>query len=877
MIGPYRVLGLLGKGGMGLVYLAEEEHPRRQVALKMLRPGAATDEHLRRFAVEAEALGRLDHPGIARIYQAGTADTGHGPQPYFAMEFVKGRPLTAHAEHLHLGIHERLRLMVQICRAVDYAHRKGIVHRDLKPGNIMVDEEGHPKVLDFGVARVADGDLLGATLQTQEGQLIGTPAYMSPEQAAADPTQLDSLTDVYTLGVICFELIAGRLPQDLRGKAVLAAVRMIQEEEPTRLGSVNKAFRGDLETIVAKALEKDKARRYTSAEAFALDLECYLDQKPIKARPAGTAYQLFKFAQRNKVLAGSLVLTALFLVVATGVSLWWALAAKRAEKQARLAEQQARDYLAETYEQAARLAIQRGAWRDALTLTDKALATDRYRDSVPLRLNKVRALVALNDLRGHQEELKALAMLPDLGEHEGYVLLLEGDYQLSRDEAKGVELLRRARDKGLPPGADAYVQALLAKTTPQAVELLKKSLALDPYQPRARSILELLLILLARFPEAGTELAAHEALFPEDLNAKVLHAMLAALERKLDEAERVLEELRGPLGDEPLPALRALVKLFSEFQNPANRIDPVTGLPDLTHHFTKVAFALPGFWYFKPAIKKDEIPAAFKGYLQTFPLHPLLRQSFVRTLVAWGGDVLSPKGIDELTKACAVHPEGTLLYIRAIVLFGALRFAEAEKAALLAAETPALLPIRRQALFTAATVEGAFYALFARTPGRRQKIIDILRDMLAMEPPVVLYRPEVSVSLALAVGEVDLARQILDQWESSGKPTKALGVLFAQTQPVALATWSTYYLSVPLQRQFPEDTGALYGRAQTEMVAGAFVRAVEAADRILQQEARNEAMVKLQKQASDIKRIAIRKLREQVQRLDQSSSSRRAP
>ena len=205
---------------MGTVYEAEQDRPRRKVALKVIRPGLASPQLLRRFELEAQVLGRLQHPGIAHIYEAGMADAGYGPQPFFAMELVPGRPLTEFAEAEQLGTRERLKLMARVCDAVQHAHQKGVIHRDLKPGNILVDGQGQPKILDFGVARATDADLAVTTLQTDIGQLVGTIPYMSPEQIEADPSQLDTRSDVYALGVITYELLAGRLPGYLYGRPV---------------------------------------------------------------------------------------------------------------------------------------------------------------------------------------------------------------------------------------------------------------------------------------------------------------------------------------------------------------------------------------------------------------------------------------------------------------------------------------------------------------------------------------------------------------------------------------------------------------------------------------------------------------------------------
>ena len=315
-IGAYRILGVLGEGGMGTVYRAEQQNPQRLVALKVIRTGVASSEHLRRFEQEGEMLGRLQHPGIARIYEAGTATGDSGTQPYFAMEFIRGLSVIDYASDLQLTMEVRLELMARICDAVDHAHRRGIIHRDLKPSNILVDEFGQPKILDFGVARVTDSDTQ-ATRQTDIGQLIGTLAYMSPEQVLADPLALDTRSDVYALGVILYELLAGKGPYHIERKALHEVVQVIREEDPTPLSSINRRYRGDVETIVAKALEKDKTRRYASAADLGADIRHHLVHEPIVARPPSTRYQLQKFARRHKALVTGTA--AVFLVLVGGI------------------------------------------------------------------------------------------------------------------------------------------------------------------------------------------------------------------------------------------------------------------------------------------------------------------------------------------------------------------------------------------------------------------------------------------------------------------------------------------------------------------------------------------------------------------------------
>jgi eukaryotic-like serine/threonine-protein kinase len=332
-IGRYRVIRLLGEGGMGTVYEAEQEEPRRVVALKVIRPGLATAERLRRFRHESEALARLQHPGIAQIYDAGTADTGLGPQPYFAMELVRGDSLDRYAATHPLNTRERLALMARICEAVHHAHQRGLIHRDLKPGNILIDETGQPKILDFGVARLTEAEAQ-LTVQTELGQIVGTLAYMSPEQVTGDPQGVDTRSDVYSLGVILYELLTGRLPYDVSGRKLHEAVQTIREADPSPLSSISRNYRGDVETIVGKALEKDKTRRYASAAALAADIEHYLNDEPILARPPSASYQLMKFARRNRALVIGVAAAFVVLVAGIAVSTTMAIKARRAGESA---------------------------------------------------------------------------------------------------------------------------------------------------------------------------------------------------------------------------------------------------------------------------------------------------------------------------------------------------------------------------------------------------------------------------------------------------------------------------------------------------------------------------------------------------------------
>jgi serine/threonine protein kinase len=332
-IGRYRIIGPLGEGGMGIVFKAEQPETGSIVALKIIRTGFTSRELLRRFEHEAHVLGRLSHPGIARVLEAGLHNDNGSSIPFIAMEFVEGPTLVEYVRREEPGMHEILELIAMICDAVQHAHQKGVIHRDLKPGNILVEKSGNavqPKILDFGIARVTEADTLEVTRQTHTGQLIGTIRYMSPEQAAGDPAAIDTRSDVYALGVILYELLARRPPYSVDHRLIHEAVRVIREDEAEPLSAVNRAYRGDLTTILGKALEKDKTRRYQSASEFAADIRRHLSDIPISAHPPSAVYLFRKFARRNRgVVIGAIAVIVLLVsgIIATS---WQAAAASRA-------------------------------------------------------------------------------------------------------------------------------------------------------------------------------------------------------------------------------------------------------------------------------------------------------------------------------------------------------------------------------------------------------------------------------------------------------------------------------------------------------------------------------------------------------------------
>jgi serine/threonine protein kinase/uncharacterized protein HemY len=520
IIGHYKLMEQIGEGGMGLVFVAEQQHPvRRKVALKVIKPGMDTQQVIARFEAERQALALMDHPNIATVLDGGATASG---RPYFVMELVKGVPITEYCDQSQLPIRQRLELFLHVCQAVQHAHTKGVIHRDIKPSNVLVmSHDGTPlvKVIDFGVAKAVGQQLTDKTIYTHFAQLVGTPLYMSPEQAGESSLDVDTRSDIYSLGVLLYELLTGTTPfqkERLKEVGFDELRRIIREEEPprpsTRLSTLGQAattvaaqrqsdpkrlsqlFRGELDWVVMKALEKDRARRYETASAFAADVQRYLNDEPVLACPPSARYRLGKLARRHKVALTTAALVTAALLLGTAGSLWQAHEARQAT-----------------------------AWAQA-ELEEKDRQFHRAEDNVQLSLQSLEQMYA--DLAGRRlKEEPHLELL-----RKEYLEKLLGFYVQFAEKNRGHPTVRLETAKAARRVADIrYELGQLAEAEQayrQAIPLLEEVAggASPPREPRAElaDCLEGLAILrrATRRPDLGEETLKRVVVLRRDLRTE---------------------------------------------------------------------------------------------------------------------------------------------------------------------------------------------------------------------------------------------------------------------------------------------------------------------------------------------------------------------
>jgi len=515
-IGPYKLTSILGEGGYGIVYLAEQQRPvKRRVALKIIKPGMNSKQVIARFEAERQALALLDHPNIAHVFNAGTTEAS---RPYFVMEHVKGIPVTEHCDRHKLTIEERLKLFLQVCEAVQYAHQKGIIHRDIKPSNILVTLEADraiPMIIDFGVAKAISQPLTERTLVTEQGQFVGTPEYMSPEQADLTTQDVDTRSDVYSLGVVLYELLTGALPFDpeaLRKGGIEHIRHVICEEEPktpsTRLSTASgrestklaqlrrtdartlgRQLHGDLDWITLKAMEKDQTRRYQTAHALAEDIQRHLENEPVLAGPPSKIYRLKKFVHRHRAQAAGAAVAGILLAVIAVISILYVQAANR-------------NRAAESLEHAdilskARESRSKGQFDEALAHIDTIVGSEH----VGAEARLLRAQIVLR-LRGPSEAIGPLEELTKEQDDiacQAHFLLARIYLETKPDNPQDIPEYQQTGRAHQQVGEELFSESpeayfnrsMMTGTVSKSLEYLEEALKLDPgHYPsrRARSL-----------------------------------------------------------------------------------------------------------------------------------------------------------------------------------------------------------------------------------------------------------------------------------------------------------------------------------------------------------------------------------------------------
>src|SRR5262245_3293062 len=561
-LGRFELLGVLGQGAFGTVYKARDPELDRTVAVKLPRAGnLAGPQELDRFLREARSAAQLRHPSIVPVPEVGQRDG----LPYLVSDFVPGVTLADQLSARQPGFREAAELVAAVADALQYAHEQGVVHRDVKPSNIMIGGDGRPCVMDFGLARRDAGEIT----MTVECQVLGTPAYMSPEQARGEGHAVDGRGDVYSLGVVLYQLRTGELP--FRGTQRML-LHQVLNDEPRSPSGLNDRIPRDLETVCLKAMAKEPARRYQTARDFADDLRRWLKGEPIQARPPSAWDRARKFVQRNRPLViGTLATVAALLLGVAGTTL--ALLQARAEtrranetaqREADEAERanEALERLAEAERKrraelprrqaiAARLAAQRGLWREALGHYRQALDLGAENE-VELRLGALACHAALYDFKAYRQELARVVALRDLGRHRGLVRLHQGlaEFFGSDKAADPIKAFREALALGLPPAEESYARGVLAETVPQMTDHLRAAIRHDPFHVRAHDLLITALLIQGRSDEAREMMARFELLAPSSVNGTTYRILDRAFAGDLTAALRKCDELRPQLGEE---------------------------------------------------------------------------------------------------------------------------------------------------------------------------------------------------------------------------------------------------------------------------------------------------------------------------------------
>ncbi len=805
-VGPeipgFEIVRRIAAGGMGVVYLARQPKLGRLVALKTIRTsGTAEREQVERFLTEAQSAGRLSHPNIVSVYDVGV----HEGQYYYSMAYVDGPSLGNVLRDGPIEGREAAALMRSVARAIGYAHRKGIIHRDLKPANILLApaiesgdigdrsgirsdsgaasrvgsaggklEHSEPRITDFGLAKRSDAD----SNLTQTGQILGTPSYMAPEQALGSP-DVGPAADIYSLGAVLYACLTGRPP--FQAARIVDTLRLVTESEPVAPRQLEPNVDRDLETICLKCLRKDPARRYESADDMAADLDRYLRDEPIMARPISAWERSWRWARRRPAVIALLSLMAVLSVVGPWTAVVQArlrrsaetnrraaeASAQKAHREARRAEQNrklAEQNYVDALKKSITIAANSGNWAVVLERVDEAIRRIPE-EALRFRLMKLVALDGLSQIKRARKEARSLWEIPDKGDYAGEIALWWADVgvlQRSREESR--QLFQRAIDLGLPPAEEAYAHGMLADTTPQAVAHYRRAIELDPFHHRAHASLVLYLLLLGRRDEARFANAEARRLFDHDVRFDMLQLLIETLSGNSEGTEQVAERLRGRVPEEQRQFLLEVLSFVIRVIDIGDRWDqgqlPLKD-PRMPLKFAGLVLKAKGLLSASPEDSPDS-PFSFRGGTTAISAYMALFQEVFAPRAMLRRITGRSTDLKKFKQAVRRHPDGLLFFLYAMWCFAENRNDEAVEAFAAAASHPHSYGRgQREALF------GLAAAHVAR--GASDEKVDLnTAAELALEPlrqyvrsgPVPDHRAGFLINIALRGGDFRLADEI---------------------------------------------------------------------------------------------------------------------
>ncbi len=769
----YRLIEEVGRGGMGVVWLAEHAGTRRRVAVKFLHPSGFDREAHARFQREVRLAARLDHEGIARVYDGGEA----GGQPFYAMEYVEGESLSNHVRAKTPGLRGCVALVREVAEAVQHAHARLIIHRDLKPSNIRIGADGHPRVLDFGLAKALDE----AAELSQTGQRLGTPLYMSPEQAAGADAGM--ATDVYALAVILYELLTGRLPHGGSG-GTEAVLHRILHEEPVRPRLANTALDSDIEMLLLRALARDPAQRYRNAGEFADELARWLAGEPLLAGRATPFYFAQKWLRRHWLAASA---AALVLIAAAGGAAFYVFNIRAERDKVRKSEAEALRLLAETFARGAEAAAQRGQWGVAIENLDRALAGG-HPEQIELRLLRARALEAALRSTELQAELRALADAPMTpGQRTRLKLLLADNIWLTSDGGTPQKMILECLAEGLPPVDAAYARAAIAETGGEAINHAREVLRLDPFHHGGRSMLCCLLAYGGQSAEATEHARIGELLFPSDGGFPGTHAWILACAGRMDEAMK-LADATPALDRTARESLKTACMSEEMFRTGLLDFADFAKMKEVTGARTAIIMRMMS----SPIARADGT-----RLLGAMRLPAYLGESRAKAAVALvKASMLNTKeAVADLQAAIARHREASLFFMLGLVHAAADQSVEASAAFQEAARLPGIYPeLPARSLAVAAMLESVI-AVEAKTgkdqfdPVAMRRSVDLFRAA-HLRGPLKDIETHTGFFLSLRLGEFDLARSILAAAPANFPKRAEFGIIVEQRAgnlPLALA------------------------------------------------------------------------------------------